>query len=78
MCPTVSIGKAHPSLLGHHSSDRTTMAGRLPIATKSYRSLVQRCIVEVQLCGEGLAMEEILPSHERLRLGHGRGCGWLG
>jgi hypothetical protein len=41
------MGKAHPSLLGHLSSDGTATAGRLPIAIEGHKLIVQRCIVVV-------------------------------
>jgi hypothetical protein len=33
---TVATGEAHPSLVGHHSSDGTTTVGHLTIATEDY------------------------------------------
>jgi hypothetical protein len=46
-CPIVATGEARLLLLGHHSSDRTAVAGRLPVATEGYRPLLQRRIVLV-------------------------------
>jgi hypothetical protein len=43
----VETGEAHPSLLEHRSSDGIVAAGRLPIATEGYGSLIQRRIVVV-------------------------------
>jgi hypothetical protein len=43
--PTVAMDKVCISLLGHHSSDGTAMADRLPVAIENYRSLVQRRII---------------------------------
>jgi hypothetical protein len=46
-CPTVAMGETRPLLLGHHSSDGTVVAGRLPLATEGYEPLLQRCIIVV-------------------------------
>jgi hypothetical protein len=46
-CLTVVIGKARPLLLGHHSSDRTTLTSHLPIGTEGYEPLIQKRIVVV-------------------------------
>jgi hypothetical protein len=48
MCPTVAVGEACLLLLEHHSSDGTTATGLLPVATESYRPLIQRHIVIVK------------------------------
>jgi hypothetical protein len=48
MCPTVAVGEACLLLLEHHSSDETTATGLLPVATESYRPLIQRHIVIVK------------------------------
>jgi hypothetical protein len=40
MCPRVAMGETHPLLLGHHSSDGTVAAGRLPITTETYCSSI--------------------------------------
>jgi hypothetical protein len=46
MCPTVAMGEVCPSLLGHHSSDGTAVAGQLPVvATEGNGLLVHRCFV---------------------------------
>jgi hypothetical protein len=42
--PTVAMGEVRPLLLGHHSSDRTAAADRLPVTTEGYRPLLQRRI----------------------------------
>jgi hypothetical protein len=44
-CSIVVMGKARPLLLGHHSSDGTVAASRLPFATEGYGPLLQRRIV---------------------------------
>jgi hypothetical protein len=46
-CPTLATDEARPLLLGHHSSDGTIAAGRLPIATEGYEPLLRRHIVVV-------------------------------
>jgi hypothetical protein len=46
-CPTVVTGEECLLLLGHHSSDGTAAAGRLPVAIEGYRPLLQRHIVVV-------------------------------
>jgi hypothetical protein len=46
-CSTVAMGKAHPSLLGHHNSNGTTIMSQLPVAIEGYGPLLQRRIVVV-------------------------------
>jgi hypothetical protein len=41
------MGEARLSLLEHHHSDGTAMAGHLPVPTEGYGPLVQRLIVVV-------------------------------
>jgi hypothetical protein len=41
------MGKARPLLLGHHSSDRTTLMSHLTIGTEGYEPLIQKHIVVV-------------------------------
>jgi hypothetical protein len=41
------MDEARPSLLGHHNSDGTIAAGRLPVATEDYEPLIHRRIVVV-------------------------------
>jgi hypothetical protein len=48
-CPTVAMGEARPSLLGHHSGNGTAAAGRLPVATEGYEPLIQMRFVVVSV-----------------------------
>jgi hypothetical protein len=45
--PTVAMNEAHPSLLGHHSSDETVEMDLLPVATENYRPSVHKRIIVV-------------------------------